>query len=88
MAGLISEAKFNTMKSEVRDVVVVLTDDTKNSEQTVQLISEIAGVAIATQGLAEVPGTSDKIKIVGQILLELGAEFTHDLVVGEPEVTE
>lgn len=86
MAGLINESKYQAMKSELGDVVNIFFDDTKNSDQTIQLITELAGVAIAVQGLGEVPDHKDKAKIIGQILLELGTEITHDMVVGDPEV--
>lgn len=70
MAGIIAESKYNQMKKETGDVVDIFLDDTANSEQTIQLITQIAEAAIAVQGMGEVPESSDKAKIGGLILLD------------------
>ena len=76
-------SKFEQMKSEVKDVIDIFTDDIANSEQTIELITEVAGVAIATQGLSEVPESEDKAKIVALMVGEIGMGELRKLLIDE-----
>lgn len=83
MAGIIAQSKYEQMKKETGDVVDIFFDDTADSQQTIQIISQIAEAAIAVQGMGEVPDSGDKAKVGGLILLDIAVEKLRAAVVVE-----
>lgn len=78
--SLVTQAQFDKVSGDLRDIALLLTDDVPNREQVTDLLMETAQAGATFAGLDGLP-TADRAKVVGAALLKIGAEMVEGAVV-------